>query len=42
MGIRRKKGYGTAEIGDGLWYDSVTVLAVIPMITMTRAPMKME
>ena len=42
MGIKGNKGYGTAGIGEGLWYESVIVVAVITMITITRAQMKIE
>ena len=42
MGIRGYKGYGTVGIEEGLCYNNVTVLAVITMITMTRAQKKME
>ena len=38
MGTKGYKGYGTAGIGEGLWYDSVTV---ITMMTVIRAQMKM-
>ena len=41
MGSKGYKGYGTAGIGEGLWYDSVTVIAVITVITVIRAQMKM-
>ena len=40
-GNKGYKEYGTMEIGEGLWHDSVTVIAVITVITMIRAQMKM-
>ena len=42
MGIKGKNGYGTTEIGERLWYESVTVVAVTIMIKMTKSHMTME
>ena len=42
MGTKGYKGYGTVGIGEGLWYDSVTVIEVITVVRAIRAQMKME